>query len=388
MHIVTRIVRTTLFVGVTFLAVAITRAADAPQQQTPPAAATSDLKLGAFSTSFTERSPLSAPKEIARRLPQNDPVADYDLAKEQFAVYVPKTYDAAKPAGIVVFLCYKPTTETPPAWHDMLDKNNLIFVVAQNHPEAITTRIGLALDAVHNLQKQYKIDAARIWALGEEAPHLALAYSDTFTAGIARQPFYFRPIKSRQPNSGSYPPKMPRPPGELVTKAKAHPQVLLEFPASAGGGEYQQLIPGAYQQDGFKHVLAIEVDKEPYHYPNFTTDWFEQVMAFIEKSAASGGGVVAAGGAPTTPSAREAATSAPIETATSQPAQPTASAAPAQPAAPAAAPSDAQRLLNLAKSYIAAKAYPQARTRLQTILDKYPTEPAAAEAKKLLQTLP
>jgi hypothetical protein len=385
MHIVTRIIRTTLFVGVTFLAVAITRAADAPQQQTPPAAATLDLKLGAFSTSFTERSPLSAPKEIARRLPQSEPVADYDLAKEQFAIYVPKIYDAAKPAGIVVFLCYKPTTETPSAWHDMLDKNNLIFVVAQNHPEPITTRIGLALDAVHNLQKRYKIDATRIWALGEEAPHLALAYSDLFTAGIARQPFYFRPIKSRQPNSGSYPPKLPRPPAELISKAKPHPQVLLEFPASAGGGEYQQLIPDAYQQDGFKHVLAIEVDKEPYHYPNFTTEWFDQVMAFIEKSAAAAaGGAVAVSGAPLESSNPAAQPGGASDAPTSAPAV-----AASQPAAAApAAPSDAQRLLNLAKSYIAAKAYPQARTRLQTIVDKYPTDPAAMEAKKLLQTFP
>ncbi|MEA2735728.1 MAG: hypothetical protein QOE14_2179 [Humisphaera sp.] len=362
----TRIGRTVLMVGMALVPVATALAADA---QPPPS---SELKLGEFTTSFTERSPLSAAKEIARRLPQKEPVVDYDLGPEQFFVYVPKTYDAAKPPGVVVFLCYKPAGSTPPAWHEMLDKHNLIFVVAHSHADQVRTRVGLALDAVHNLQKQYKIDTKRIWALGDESQHLAFGYPEVFTAGIHRQSVYFRPFKAK--NGGMYEPTMPRPPGELVTAAKSRPQVLLTFPGNES--EYAKFVPAAFQQDGFKHLLTIEVGKEPYHYPNFSNDWFEQAIAFIEKTPAAPALAVA------TPATR-AAIPAPA------PATSSAESAPA-PAATTqrAGPNDAQRLLNLAKNYIAARSYPQARTRLNTILEKYPNDPAAIEAKKLLQTLP
>jgi TolA-binding protein len=124
------------------------------------------------------------------------------------------------------------------------------------------------------------------------------------------------------------------------------------------------------QQDGFKHVFSIPVDTEPYHYPNFTTEWFEPIIEFIEKNPPPKGTVAA--------------------TRTSEPAVAPAAAtsAPAAPAAPTAAANEPQKLLNLAKNYINAKSYPAARARLNTIIEKYPNDPAAAEARRLLQSLP
>ena len=46
--------------------------------------------------------------------------------------------------------------------------------------------------------------------------------------------------------------------------------------------------------------------------------------------------------------------------------------------------SDAQRMLNAAKSYISAGRSDLARTKLQAIVDQFPGDPAAAEAKNLL----
>ncbi len=35
------------------------------------------------------------------------PLADYDLSKEHFLVYVPSTYDKSKPLGLIVLAIYK-----------------------------------------------------------------------------------------------------------------------------------------------------------------------------------------------------------------------------------------------------------------------------------------
>jgi hypothetical protein len=339
------------------------RAADTPAA--PPHTPPGEPKVGDFTTTFTERSPLSAPKEMARRLPRKEAIPDYDLSAEKFYVYVPKTYSPDVPAGIIVFQSYKAAHETPTTWHDMLDKHNLIFIVSENLPSAVSTRVGLSLDAIHNLQKQYKIDPTRIWTMGEEAAtHLGFAYPDVFTAGIYRNHYYFRALKSKKPNTGSYMPGMPMPAAQFVSKSKTHPHILLQFKES---NESSQLQPAAMAQDGFKHVLSLEVDKEPYHYPNFTTDWFEKIIEFIETSQkATVVAEPATPSLPATPPTSRAAVGAP-------------------PPAPANEP---QKLLNLAKTYIAAKSYGPARARLQAIIDKYPNDPAAAEAKTLIQTLP
>src|SRR5207253_769952 len=68
---------------------------------------------------------------------------------------------------------------------------------------------------------------------------------------------------------------------------------------------------------------------------------------------------------------------------------------PAPRAAPVAAPAPAgdaneaaTKALTLAKNYIASKRPDIARTKLQKLIETYPNTPAAADAQKLLQSLP
>ena len=42
-------------------------------------------------------------------------------------------YDPATPCGIFVYLGYKDTVATPPAWHSLLDKSHLIFISPVSH---------------------------------------------------------------------------------------------------------------------------------------------------------------------------------------------------------------------------------------------------------------
>src|SRR2546421_12395567 len=111
------------------LLIAVVLAVSAQGQTTAPA---EELQKGMFKTNFTERSPLSAVKELAKRLPTKPPAPDYNLAEQQFIVYVPKDYDPAQAYGVVVYLNYKATDTTPPTWNDLLDRSKLIFVVSAN----------------------------------------------------------------------------------------------------------------------------------------------------------------------------------------------------------------------------------------------------------------
>ncbi len=72
---------------------------------------------------------------------------------------------------------------------------------------------------------------------------------------------------------------MARPLPEYISHSKAHRHVNLMFP---NPDEYHQLVLKAYLQDGFKETLSFEVGMEPYHYPNFQTDWFEKAVEFLD----------------------------------------------------------------------------------------------------------
>ena len=48
---------------------------------------------------------------------------------------------------------------------------------------------------------------------------------------------------------------------------------------------------------------------------------------------------------------------------------------------------DAERLLSLARSYIANGAYPSARTRLEKLISSYPESSQSREARKLLEQI-
>ena len=70
-------------------------------------------KTGTYTATFTQRSPLSNPRELAIRLGQKKLEPDYDLTKTEFIVHVPPNYDPAKPIGLIVLLNYKQVGDAP-----------------------------------------------------------------------------------------------------------------------------------------------------------------------------------------------------------------------------------------------------------------------------------
>jgi hypothetical protein len=336
--------------------------ADSPPATQP--AQTGDLVL-----TFTERAPQSTPKEIARRLSLKDAdiAPDYDLSQQPFHAYVPSNYDPATPVGIFVYLGYKDTVETPHPWLPILEKSHLIFISAAAHhgehysPSVpLAEVVGLAMDAVFNLKHQYKIDEKRIYLMTftDGGPRAAFGTSDIFTGFIcAFDTSYYGRLNL--PNNQFYPPTMPPPPAELLTRAKSHPFFFID----SENWQPATLRLNAMKGTGFAHVtlekLSLETDV---HYPNMKADWFENnAIPFLDSATSN---------------------IKPPRPATAQPVAPSAAAT-----KPAPDQSEAQHLLSLAKLEISNNLPDLARPKLQEILAKYPNDPAAAQAKDLLDKI-
>ena len=342
-------------------------AADEPSRDVPP-----EMRGRLNPLTFTTRSPLSSRAELSKRLGEKITDPDYDLSKEEFVAYIPFDADLSGKMGVIYFFCYKDTEEGPEPCYPLLDQKHLVFITCKHSNQEPWVRCGLALDAVQNLKGMFRIDEKRVYAIagaeekmsGERA---VLACPDVFTGGALVGFWPYRQVVT--PSRKVYTSVVPKPPAAQFELLRQRPLVL----GSGGDGEQEEFYGAAFksfQQDGFKRLKRMKVTLEQYHYPNFTTDWLTEAIDFWDATPPPG---------PAKP-----VVAAPQPSAPQAPATPAAGA----PAAPAAAnPGDAQRLVNAAKSYISAQAYAQARTRLNTVVEKFPDTPAAKEAKQLLDQI-
>jgi pimeloyl-ACP methyl ester carboxylesterase len=344
----------------------------------PPTTAPSiQLKPGPMDLTFTQRSPLSKPKEIARRLSLKpaDVADDYDLSQQTFKAYVPKDFDPAVPQGLLVFLGYKDTTETPRAWQPILDTAHVIFIGSvahhgEEHPPSIPTwqTFGMALDAANNIQQQCKIDPARVYLMGwDYSTEFALAYPDIFTGYILVDPSYFKCLSlpdGRYMAGDEFAPPMT----SFYSLAKRRPFFFVA--RSSDELQILNVKMNIMKRDGFSQVqtLQLSIDGD-LHYPNLSTEWFEkQTLPFLDAASAQ--------------EAKAEEKRAELKAAQPAVAAPDAAQSPAAPAP--TGPSEAAKLLKSAQLYIANNLPDLAKPKLQQILDTYPDDPAAVKAKELL----
>ena len=346
-----------------------------------PATAPAEAKTGELDLTFTQRSPLSARKELARRLNLKEAElgADYDLATRPFKAYVPPGYNPTVPHGVFVYLGYKDSVECPALWEPVLDKAHLIFIMPECHhgdhyPNDVPLWqvMGLAFDAVENLKRLYNVDTRRLYLMSfhEGSLRMSLASSDVFAGMLCVfDSDYFRPITLRgyQPMPAKFAP----PPGPLLQQAKRRAIVMLD-PDFGDATNSLGMVVNAMKSDGFNMMKQV-ADTEDVHYPNLKPEWFEQkVLPFLDKSALSA------------PEAHAVAASTPLKGAAAPASNP---AGPATPAGPAGNP-EAERLLRMARLYVQNGQPNLARPKLEAILSAYPKDPSAAVAKQLLDQLP
>ncbi|MDB5356477.1 MAG: hypothetical protein JWN24_2930 [Phycisphaerales bacterium] len=337
----------------------------------PPPAAPNPPQTGQFQVKFTERSPSSALDKLAHRLgwtldtlKKEGVELEYDLAKESFEVYIPADYDGSKKYGLFVWVSASPSGVVHQQWLEQLDKRHLIWVGANNagNPRAVTARLGLAIDAVHNMKAKYAIDDDRIYVSGGSgggrcSSILGVSHPDIFRGGFYMIGCdYFRIIPTGEPSKfwqRSYGPPEPK----MMALAAHHSRhVLLTGENDMNRAQTKGNYERGFLKDGFEHVLYLEVPGMGHQPP--PADWFEKGLAFLDER--------------------------PAAVAASQPAEraiPVAG-APNDPNADAA-----DKLLRMAKLYARNNRADQARVQLQKLIDAYPNSPASAEAKKLLAEL-
>jgi len=318
---------------------------------TQPAAA---ARTGEFTTTFSERSPLSAYSKLPGRLnaPASEIGADYDLSKVKFSVYVPADYDASKPMGLVVYLNESNTEALPKPIEPALDQHRLIFIIPDKTQLSPCETMGLSLDAAYNIGRQYKIDPRRVYLMGQTGyvEAAGLCGPDVFTGAVY---IWFIGYFHSIPVGGNryYASTVNPPPADMLEWAKSRVQIL-GFEEDVMNDGMKSRIPPTMQHDGFDHVFKELMLPNQIGYPNFDPVLFEKIMTELESVPLDKIRL---------PAIHQVAADA-----------------------PAAAVSEPDRLLKMAQAYINAGAIELARGKLNAIIEQYPNDPAAQKARDLL----
>jgi len=344
-----------------------------------PATNPASVQTGETKFTFMQRSPLSSWKQITQRLgiTDNDVPGDYDLKTFTFTAYIPSDYDPSVAYGIFVYLGNHDVNTPPKQWEPVLDKSHMIFIAPDWHsPTNELALIGLGFDAVDNLKRLYNIDSHRLYDMWFNSGPLLMpvAGADVYTGMILGEDWdFYRKIDL--PGGQYVPAKFPPPPHDLMEKAKQHGVVLISV--SNNKHPEGEIMAKAMKQDGFSAVLSIAQSSDELHYPNYAAGWFTvPVLPFLDKNNNAESHAVskphAAAGAPSSAAAARASGAA----------------APAASAAASSSSADAQHLLSMAQLYLSNGSTELARAKLEDVIAKYPKDPAAGTAKKLLDALP
>lgn len=120
---------------------------------------------------------------FADNLPVNEEVV--------WQVYVPETYDASRPAGLLIYISPTPSGRMPSGWKDVMDEQNLIYMAANKSGNKVDTiaRMLFALMAPKKLAETFELDPSRIYISGfsgggRVASYAASLFPEVFTGGL------------------------------------------------------------------------------------------------------------------------------------------------------------------------------------------------------------
>lgn len=248
-------------------------------------------KTGSFTETFAERHPESEWETMAKRWKwSGEELASkekgkYQISNESFHVIVPRDYTGNEPYGLLVWINSGDGGGPPGGWEAVLAKHKIIWIGANQsgNKRNSTARFGLALDAVHNMNKRYCIDSRRIYVSGFSgggrcASMVGIVYPDVFSGAFYNMGCNFY----KQLDAGKnrfwkgfwdhYDQK-------IIVKSR---QVRLVFMTASKDFNRDQ-TKRAYEaslQDGFRRSLYLEVPDGGHATP--PPDWFEKGIVFLD----------------------------------------------------------------------------------------------------------
>jgi len=248
------------------------------------------FQCGAYSTSFTRRSPFSRLATLQKlfrfKCSPNKPASEYDLSKESYEVYVPESYQPGVPYGLIVWINAVDYGTAFEQWRSVLDKRFLIWVGANDSGNRSSTyrRIGLALDAAVNMTQRYTVDKQRIYVAGfsgggRVASIVTMTYPKIFQGGLFLcGANYFRDIRGL--DGKVWYGKFPLPPKLARSRSR---YVLLTGDLDFNLKNTQAVFNG-YQQDRFRYATYLQVPGHNHEIPN--AEWFEKGIAALDQPLA------------------------------------------------------------------------------------------------------
>jgi hypothetical protein len=331
-------------IGPAIISICLTAAvlADTAAPTTQPA------KTGAFDITFTQRSPDTEYSKLVERigLPKETLGTDYDLSQEPLTAYVPGAYDPKKPIGLIMQIWQDGSPEIYQGFRPALDDLYFMMIATKKDHRPELNGVGICLDAIFNVRKTYDVDPTRIYffGLGQTEEPIGWSTGDVVTGDLyCWWVGYNKPIGTNQPLF------QVNPPPRLMNLVKSHMQIL-GFPSedtSPGASVWWRMVADRMENDGFDYVKVEPVSHAQLNGP----DWFKARIQQLELVKVQPPGAPAAAG--------------------SQP-----------------APSDEPtRLLHLAQAYLSSGMTDKAKEKLNLLIQKYPTDPAAAKAKELLSQI-
>jgi pimeloyl-ACP methyl ester carboxylesterase len=278
----------------------VTAAMAEPASPAPPTGTLKDYAI-------SERSPLSTLEESFRRTPRQftgqktqtleemtgpeRERLDYDIAKESVDMVVPPAARDGKPYGVLVWQGVGTLSEK---WLGAIAKRRLIYVTPNNcDGRSPWIRRGLAIDAVEDLKKHYKVDPQRVYLSGFSAgAHLSAAliaqFPDVFHGDVCLmgghyyRPNYLTPAKGTRFKDVKLEPTILGPSwfGD-IDQLKKELRLVSVFgaeddivPAGQGRIDHECL-----RLDGFQHTY-IELAGQPHRAPSLAT--FERALAALD----------------------------------------------------------------------------------------------------------
>ncbi|MEM9415327.1 MAG: PHB depolymerase family esterase [Planctomycetota bacterium] len=271
---------------------------------------TQAAQTGTFTTRFDERSPLSGLDAMAevgrwdrRQLP------DWDIEDIEFQMVVPDDYTGEEAYGLLVFIHpYDDVNATSPrafffgrVIEDVLAEHNIIWVSYDDAGNGVlpNKRLGLALDAVHNVSQQYNIDAKRVYVSGMSGGGrmtcmAGVYYPEVFTGAVPIVgSMYFRQVPVPEdpelralirPEPGEHavwPRTLWAPRRDVLREMKASQRwVLLTGDADFNMPEMRSHFEHGFQRDAFEYAHYLEVPGMDHAFPD--ADWFERAIELLD----------------------------------------------------------------------------------------------------------
>lgn len=255
-------------------------------------------RVGRYATTFTQRSPLSSLKAIARRYDRKvselqgtgKDGPSYDLTKETFEVVVPPSYRPDKPAALLVWVSPTPRGGiSTPALTKVLGEKEILWVGADHSGNQRSTwvRLGLALDAAYNMQRLYAINPDRVYVAGYSgggrvASALGMLFTDVFHGALCLMGVdYYHEVPIPYQPGTHWAAGYPQPPRAALELAKKRNRYVLVTGELDFNRVQTRIYAKRLRQDGFQHVTYIEVPGGS-HYTRLPPDVFARALEALD----------------------------------------------------------------------------------------------------------